>query len=69
MLASMVGFLLKAAEPAKEGGFLTAFLMGTKGLLTAFIAAFVTVNVYKVCNTTIRMPDEVPPVIYKFLKT
>ena len=48
MLASMVGFLLMAAEPAKEGGFLTAF-MGTKGLLTAFIAAFVTVNVYKVC--------------------
>ena len=32
MLASMVGFLLMAAEPAKEGGFLTAFT-GTKGLL------------------------------------
>ena len=51
MLASMVGFLLMAAEPAKEGGFLTAF-MGTKGLLTAFIAAFVTVNVYKAVSYT-----------------
>lgn len=70
MLASMVGFLLMAAEPAKEGGFLTAF-MGTKGLLTAFIAAFVTVNVYKVCvknNVTIRMPDEVPPNISQVFK-
>ena len=70
MLASMVGFLLMAAEPAKEGGFLTAF-MGTKGLLTAFIAAFVTVNVYKVCvknNVTIRLPDEVPPHISQVFK-
>lgn len=70
MLASMVGFLLMAAEPAQEGGFLTAF-MGTKGLLTAFIAAFVTVNVYKVCvknNVTIRMPDEVPPNISQVFK-
>lgn len=70
MLASMVGFLLMAAEPAKEGGFLTAF-MGTKGLLTAFIAAFVTVNVYKVCvknNVTIRMPEEVPPNISQVFK-
>lgn len=70
MLASMVGFLLMAAEPAKDGGFLTAF-MGTKGLLTAFIAAFITVNVYKVCvknNVTIRMPDEVPPNISQVFK-
>ena len=70
MLASMVGFLLIAAEPAKEGGFLTAFT-GTKGLLTAFIAAFVTVNVYKVCvknNVTIRMPEEVPPNISQVFK-
>ena len=45
--------------------------MGTKGLLTAFIAAFVTVNVYKVCvknNVTIRMPDEVPPNISQVFK-
>jgi PTS system lactose-specific IIC component len=71
MLASMVGFLLMAAEPAKEGGFLTAFMGRTKGLLTAFIAAFVTVNVYKVCvknNVTIRMPEEVPPNISQVFK-
>ncbi|EGO2662367.1 PTS lactose transporter subunit IIBC [Enterococcus faecalis] len=70
MFAAIVGFLLMAANPAKEGGFLTGF-MGTKGLLTAFIAAFITVNVYKVCvknNVTIRMPDEVPPNISQVFK-
>lgn len=63
MLAAMVGFLILSADPAEEGGFLSAF-MGTKGLITAFIAAFVTVNIYKVCiknNVTIKMPKEVPP--------
>ena len=70
MLASMAGFLIMAADPAKEGGFLSAF-MGTKGLLTAFIAAFITVNVYKICvknNVTIRMPEEVPPNISQAFK-
>lgn len=70
MLASMASFLIMAADPAKEGGFLSAF-MGTKGLLTAFIAAFITVNVYKVCvknNVTIRMPEEVPPNISQVFK-
>ena len=70
MLASMAGFLIMAADPAKEGGFLSAF-MGTKGLLTAFIAAFITVNVYKICvknNVTVRMPEEVPPSISQVFK-
>lgn len=70
MLASMAGFLIMASDPAKDGGFLSAF-MGTKGLLTAFISAFITVNVYKVCirnNVTIRMPDEVPPNISQVFK-
>lgn len=70
MLASMAGFLIMAADPAKEGGFLSAF-MGTKGLLTAFIAAFITVNVYKICvknNVTIRMPEEVLPNISQVFK-
>lgn len=70
MLATMVGFLLMAADPSKDGGFITAF-MGTKGLLTAFLAAFVTVNVYKFCvkrNFTIRMPEEVPPNISQVFK-
>ena len=70
MLAAIIGFIVMAAEPASEGGFLTGF-MGTKGLLTAFIAAFVTVNVYKVCvknNVSIRMPEEVPPNISQVFK-
>lgn len=63
MLAAMIGFLILSADPAEEGGFLSGF-MGTKGLITAFIAAFVTVNIYKVCmknDVTIKMPKEVPP--------
>ena len=63
MLAAMIGFLILSADPAEEGGFLSGF-MGTKGLITAFIAAFVTVNIYKVCmrnEVTIKMPKEVPP--------
>lgn len=63
MLASMIGFLILSSDPAEEGGFLSAY-MGTKGLITAFIAAFVTVNIYKVCmrnDVTIKMPKEVPP--------
>ena len=70
MLASIIGFIVMASKPAAEGGFLTGF-MGTKGLLTAFIAAFVTVNVYKVCvrnNVSIRMPEEVPPNISQVFK-
>ena len=53
-----------------KGGFATGFL-GTKGLLSAFLAAFVTVAIYKVCvknNVTIRMPDEVPPNISQVFK-
>ncbi len=70
MLAAIIGFIIMAAEPAAEGGFLTGF-MGTKGLLTAFIAAFLTVNVYKVCvknNVSIHMPEEVPPNISQVFK-
>jgi len=40
-------------------------------LLSAFLAAFVTVAIYKVCvknNVTIRMPDEVPPNISQVFK-
>ncbi|WP_276862109.1 lactose-specific PTS transporter subunit EIIC [Anaerococcus tetradius] len=63
MLAAMIGFLILSSDPAAEGGFLSGF-MGTKGLITAFIAAFFTVNIYRVCmknNVTIKMPKEVPP--------
>lgn len=69
LLAAIVGLLMLAADPI-ESGLVTGFL-GTKGLLSAFLAAFVTVAIYKVCvknNVTIRMPDEVPPNISQVFK-
>jgi PTS system lactose-specific IIC component len=69
MLASITGFLILASD-AIEGGFASGFL-GTKGLLSAFVSAFVIVNIYKVCvknNVSIRMPDEVPPNISQVFK-
>ena len=69
LLASIVGLLMLAADPIK-GGFASGFL-GTKGLLSAFLTAFITVNIYKVCvknNVTIKMPDEVPPNISQVFK-
>ena len=69
MIASISGFLLLASDGI-EGGFADGY-MGTKGLLTAFLAAFITVNIYKVCvknNVTIRMPDEVPPNVSQAFK-
>lgn len=69
LLAAIVGLLMLAADPI-ENCLATGFL-GTKGLLSAFLAAFVTVAIYKVCvknNVTIRMPDEVPPNISQVFK-
>ncbi|HEW1296983.1 TPA: PTS transporter subunit EIIC [Streptococcus pneumoniae] len=69
LLAAIVGLLMLAVDPI-ENGLATGFL-GTKGLLSAFLAAFVTVAIYKVCvknNVTIRMPDEVPPNISQVFK-
>lgn len=69
LLAAIVGLLMLAADPI-ESGLATGFL-GTKGLLSAFLAAFVTVAIYKVCvknNVTIRMPDEVSPNISQVFK-
>ncbi|VNJ73316.1 PTS system, lactose-specific IIBC [Streptococcus pneumoniae] len=69
LLAAIVGLLMLAADPI-ENGLATGFL-GTKGLLSAFLAAFVTVAIYKICvknNVTIRMPDEVPPNISQVFK-
>ncbi|CYU71988.1 PTS transporter subunit EIIC [Streptococcus suis] len=69
MIASISGFILLASDGI-EGGFANGY-MGTKGLLTAFLAAFITVNIYKVCvknNVTIRMPDEVPPNVSQAFK-
>ena len=69
LLASMVGLLLLAADPTKTG-VATGFL-GTKGLLTAFLASFITVTIYKICiknEVTIKMPSEVPPNISQVFK-
>lgn len=68
-LAAVVGLLILAADPI-DGGFANG-LLGTRGLLTAFLAAFITVNIYKVCiknNVTIRLPEEVPPNIAQVFK-
>lgn len=64
MLASIVSFLMLSADEIK-GGLATGY-MGTKGILAAFVAAFITVNVYKFCvlrDITIKMPKEVPGTI------
>lgn len=64
MLAAIVSFLLLSVSQV-DGGISTEY-MGTKGLLSAFVAAFVTVNVYKFCvlnDVTIKMPKEVPGTI------
>lgn len=64
MLASMVGFLLLSADQIENG--LSNGFMGTKGILAAFVSAFITANIYKVCvinDITIKMPKEVPGTI------
>lgn len=61
-MAGVVGLLLIAADPIKEG-FASGY-MGSKGLLSAFFVAFFVCNVYKFCvkrDITIHMPKEVPP--------
>lgn len=62
LMAGVVGLLLIAADPIKDG-FASAY-MGSKGLLSAFLVAFLVCNVYKFCvkrDITIHMPKEVPP--------
>lgn len=61
MIVSIICFLLISADSIK-GGFSSDY-MGTKGLLAAFVVAFIVPNIYKVCvknNITIKMPEEVP---------
>ncbi|MGO2892890.1 MAG: PTS transporter subunit EIIC, partial [Enterococcus devriesei] len=57
MLAATCGFLLLAIT--KTDGAFFADYMGTKGILSAFVSAFITVNMYKFCiirDITIKMP-------------
>lgn len=61
-MGAISSFLLLSVDQI-ENGFATEF-MGTSGLITAFVAAILTVHVYKFFVTreiVIRMPEEVPP--------
>ncbi|MBQ7889764.1 MAG: PTS lactose transporter subunit IIBC [Erysipelotrichaceae bacterium] len=69
LMAAIVGFLVVGIDSLAGGvdatvnAFATDF-MGSKGLLTSFLVAFVVCNVYRFCvkrNITIRMPEQVPP--------
>ncbi len=69
LLAAIVGLLILAADPIESG--LATGILWTKGLLTAFFVAFITVTIYKVCiknNVTIRLPEEVPVNIAQVFK-
>lgn len=61
MIVSIICLVLLAVEPI-DGGYSTAF-MGSKGLLSAFVVAFIVPNIYKFFvsrGITIKLPDEVP---------
>ena len=65
MIAAVCGFLLLAVTQQKDGSFITGN-MGTNGILSSFVSAFLTVNVYRFCiikDITIHMPKEVPGTI------
>ena len=69
MTCATVGLLILASDPI-EGGF-AADCLGSKGLLTAFMAAFVVGGIYRFCvsrNITIHMPEQVPPNISQTFK-
>ena len=47
LLAAIVGLLMLAADPIEKWS--SYWILGDKGLLSAFLCAFVTVAIYKVC--------------------
>lgn len=62
LIASIASFLLVSSDLI-EGGFSSIF-MGTAGLLTGFIVAFIVPNIYKFFTRRdigIKLPEEVPP--------
>lgn len=61
MIVSIICFLLLSVEGVDKG--LATEFMGTKGLLSAFVVAFIVPNIYKFFvsrGITIKLPDEVP---------
>lgn len=71
MLASMCGFLFLAVTAEVKTGALGVTYLGSQGLLSSFVAAFITVNVYRFCilkNVTIKLPKQVPGAISQAFK-
>lgn len=71
MIAAMSAFLFLAVSPDPKTGALDVGFLGIQGLLSAFVAAFLTVNIYKLCikkNITIKLPKEVPGTIAQSFK-
>lgn len=69
MLASICSFFMLAVSDVKLG--ISTTYLGTKGLLASFIAAFITVKMYKFCvekDVTIHMPKEVPGTISQMFR-
>ena len=65
MIMLSVTYYTVEIDGASKNVLDTAF-MGTKGLVASFVAAFLTVHIYKLCfehNITIRLPKEVPGTI------
>ena len=72
MVAAMCAMLILAVTQTTakiDGADTSVFFtdnMGTKGLLSSFVAAFATVNIYEFCikrDITIKLPKEVPGAI------
>ncbi|MHD0398131.1 PTS lactose transporter subunit IIBC [Staphylococcus simulans] len=60
-VAAEASLLILAVKPIKDG--ISIELLGTKGLIAAFLVAFIVPNIYKFCigrNITIKMPPQVP---------
>lgn len=71
MLASMCGFLFLAVTAEVKTGALSVQYLGSQGLLSSFVAAFISVNIYRFCilkNVTIRLPKQVPGTIAQSFK-
>lgn len=63
MAASTIGFLLIGISTTADGSGFAMEYLGTKGLLAAFLVAFITTNIYRFCvarNIRIKMPEQVP---------
>lgn len=64
LIAAIVGFLMVSVDTVSKGTGFSVDYMGSKGLLAAFVVAFLVPNVYRFCirhNIRISMPEQVPP--------